>query len=215
MDSCMAYAGALEPLEVNDVGMHGFIRGEIFIDPRTGDHRTRVEFVPVARRTYVSVEIPVTASTTGLELEDRVRRLTGGKATISQQDQERLLSVDPIHAEQHAGGYVGQKPDSQRYRGMDREVQVASGYLYRIVLTGERDPQWEPNVDRLLALENVADVTDHTRPAWDWEALSRQYQGQLIGRFLAEYEGRELSPAEQLSRTYGLEALLTARGGEI
>lgn len=47
---------------------------------------------------------------------------------------------------------------------MDREVQVASGYLYRIVLTGERDPQWEPNVDRLLALENVADVTDHTRP---------------------------------------------------
>ena len=78
----MAYAGAPEPLEVNDVGMHGFIRGEIFIDPRTGDHRTRVEFVPVARRTYVSVEIPVTASTTGLELEDRVRRLTGGKATI-------------------------------------------------------------------------------------------------------------------------------------
>ena len=73
---------------------------------------------------------------------------------------------------------------------MDREVQVASGYLYRIVLTGERDPQWEPNVDRLLALENVADVTDYTRPAWDWEA-------------------------EQLSRTYGLEALLTARGGEI
>ena len=215
VDSCMAYAGAPEPLEVNDVGMHGFIRGEIFIDPRTGDHRTRVEFVPVARRTYVSVEIPVTASTTGLELEDRVRHLTGGKATISQQDQERLLSVDPIHAEQHAGGYVGQKSDSQRYRGMDREVQVASGYLYRIVLTGERDPQWEPNVDRLLALENVADVTDHTRPAWDWEALSRQYQGQLIGRFLAEYEGRELSPAEQLSRTYGLEALLTARGGEI
>ena len=98
---------------------------------------------------------------------------------------------------------------------MDREGQVASGYLYRIVLTGERDPQWEPNVDRLLALENVADVTDYTRPAWDWEALSRQYQGQLIGRFLAEYEGRELSPAEQLSRTYGLEALLTARGGEI
>ena len=215
VDSCMAYAGAPEPLEVNDVGAHGFIKGEISIDPRTGEHRTRVEFVPMARRTYVSVEIPVTASTTGLELEDRVRHLTGGKATISQQNQERLLSVDPIHAEQHAGACIGQKPDRQRYQKMDREVQVASGYLYRIVLTGERDPQWEPNVDRLLALENVADVMDHTRPAWDWEALSRQYQGQLIGRFLAEYEGRELSPAEQLSRTYGLEALLTARGGEI
>ena len=169
IDCGMAYAGSPEPLEVNDVGEHGFIRGEILVDPHTGERRTRVAFVPVARKRYCSVDIPVTETMTGLELEDRVKRVT---------------------------------------------AEDGDACLYRIVLTGERDPQWEPRAERLLALENVADVTDRTRPAWDWEALSRQYQGQLIGKFLEEYEGRALSDTEQLSRTYGLEALLAARGGE-
>lgn len=213
MDSCMAYAGAPEPLEVNDVGAHGFIKGEISIDPRTGEHRTRLKFVPVARRSYQIVEIQVTENTTGLELEDRIRRMVERDSADSDaQNREEMLSDHPIPAKQRLCDGVSQDLGRQG-RGTAGQ-EAAGGYLYRIILTGERDPQWEPNVDRLLALENVADVTDHTRPAWDWDALSRQYEGRLIGQFLAEYEGRELSSVEQLSRTYGLEALLAARGGE-
>ena len=61
------YAGALEPLDVNDTGTHGFIRGEI-----TSEHLA-LEFVPSARREYVHLEIPVHSSTTNGALKNRIR----------------------------------------------------------------------------------------------------------------------------------------------
>lgn len=47
------YAGALEPTDKNDVGPHGYIRGDIT------DGRCKVQFVPFAVREYVHMKIAV------------------------------------------------------------------------------------------------------------------------------------------------------------
>ncbi|MBS6194017.1 MAG: DNA repair exonuclease [Clostridiales bacterium] len=68
----MAYAGALEPLDRNDLGAHGFIYGQM-----NGDGKTRPEvkigFVPAASRSYLDIDIAVHSSTTQFGLEQKVR----------------------------------------------------------------------------------------------------------------------------------------------
>lgn len=63
----MAYAGALEPIDRNDVGPHGFIRGEC------RDKKTVLQFVPFAKRSYVPLSVLVTPDVTQYSLEDLVR----------------------------------------------------------------------------------------------------------------------------------------------
>lgn len=64
----IAYAGALEPIDKNDTGAHGYIRGEI---TTKGCHIT---FVPAALREYVHMEIPVHGRMTGHELRENIRQ---------------------------------------------------------------------------------------------------------------------------------------------
>ena len=64
----MYYAGALEPTDKNDVGPHGYIRGEI----RNG--KTRVQFVPFASREYIHMEVPVEKNLPGRAVRERVEK---------------------------------------------------------------------------------------------------------------------------------------------
>ena len=52
------YAGALEPVDRNDTGKHGFIRGEI------RGHAVKVSFVPLAKREYRQMELEITPQMT-------------------------------------------------------------------------------------------------------------------------------------------------------
>lgn len=63
----MAYAGALEPIDKNDTGVHGYIQGEY----RDGVLRTR--FLPAAKREYKKLKIQVTENTTQFLLEQAVK----------------------------------------------------------------------------------------------------------------------------------------------
>lgn len=64
-----AYAGALEPTDVNDAGPHGYIEGEI------NGKGTKFSFVPFAGRTYIHKEIQVDQKMTGAVLRDRIRKI--------------------------------------------------------------------------------------------------------------------------------------------
>jgi len=68
----MAYAGALEPLDVNDIGIHGYMEGEICrgID---GTYKTGVRFVPAAKRSYIHLEQDISGIESQYELEARIR----------------------------------------------------------------------------------------------------------------------------------------------
>lgn len=62
----ISYAGALEPIDKNDIGRHGFVKGEI-----TGG-RCRTQFVPFAMREYVHLEVPVTEDMTSRRIRDKI-----------------------------------------------------------------------------------------------------------------------------------------------
>lgn len=67
----IAYAGALEPVDINDTGKHGFIKGEI---DASG---SRIVFVPFAKREYIHLRVEADKQMTNGELKGKVRQLTG------------------------------------------------------------------------------------------------------------------------------------------
>lgn len=60
------YAGALEPVDKNDTGQHGYVRGEIT------DKGTFAKFVPFAGREYIHLVLPVDTSMTNGSLKDHM-----------------------------------------------------------------------------------------------------------------------------------------------
>ncbi|MGN0314026.1 MAG: exonuclease SbcCD subunit D [Fusicatenibacter sp.] len=62
----MAYAGALEPTDLTQMGPHGYVRGTI------DERGTTVEFVPFAVYEYVPVTLVVTEETTQYSLEQQL-----------------------------------------------------------------------------------------------------------------------------------------------
>lgn len=62
----MYYAGSLEPTDKNDVGKHGYVKGEI----RSG--KVRTQFVPFACREYVHMEVETEKEMTGRELKEKI-----------------------------------------------------------------------------------------------------------------------------------------------
>lgn len=63
------YAGALEPTDKNDTGVHGYIRGEI------ADGKTEAEFVPFAGREYIHMEVGVDAKMTSRAVKEKIAGL--------------------------------------------------------------------------------------------------------------------------------------------
>lgn len=68
----MAYAGALEPIDKNDMGGHGYIKGELT------EQGCQFEFVKSALREYISMEIVVDKETTGYELRGKIEEAIAG-----------------------------------------------------------------------------------------------------------------------------------------
>lgn len=65
----IAYAGALEPLDKNDTGTHGYIKGEIL------KKDCSIAFVPSAAREYVHQEVIVDEETTGFTLKNKIKEM--------------------------------------------------------------------------------------------------------------------------------------------
>ena len=94
-------------------------------------------------------------------------------------------------------------------------------YLYRVILTGLREPDvtFDPAV--ISRAGRIVDVTDRTEPAYDLQHLSEEHSHDLISHLI-----RELDPAEEgipdslASRRrralyYGLQALLDPEEQEV
>lgn len=64
----IAYAGALEPIDKNDTGSHGYLQGEIT------EKGCKSNFIPAASREYVHMEIPVNSQMTGYEVQEEICR---------------------------------------------------------------------------------------------------------------------------------------------
>lgn len=76
------YSGALEPLDINDMGEHGYIYGEV---DKKG---CRTTFVPFASRSYIQLEINVNPEMTFQEIKARI---TGAIAEKGSENIYRIL----------------------------------------------------------------------------------------------------------------------------
>lgn len=153
----MIYPGALEPIDRNDTGPHGYVEG-------TYENGTvQAEFVPFATRSYQKLTLTLREDSTQLSLEDMLR--------------------------------------------MDIK-KLGSRNIYRVVLEGVRSPDLLLINEKLKGMGNVIEVEDHSRPAYDPEALLRQYGGTLIGDYIEYFLEKDRSPVEDKAFYYGLQALL-------
>ena len=86
----MAYAGALEPIDRNDEGIHGYIQGIL------SDKETKIEFVPFAERSYITLNAEVTPDMTMRQLAESVKGLLGqcGRQNMFQIVIEGFRNVD-------------------------------------------------------------------------------------------------------------------------
>ena len=64
----IVYAGALEPVDRNDTGPHGYVEGEIT------DRGMRTRWIPCARRSYIHLEIPVDETDTQGSVREKICR---------------------------------------------------------------------------------------------------------------------------------------------
>lgn len=63
----IVYSGALEPIDKNDVGEHGYIEGEI------KDGRVTTRFVPFAMREYVHMRLKIDDTVTNMQLKEMIK----------------------------------------------------------------------------------------------------------------------------------------------
>lgn len=76
----MAYSGALEPIDKNDTGPHGYIIGELADsieskgDKSVGKKSCKTQFIPSAKREYCHVAVKVRPDMTGFALKEEISR---------------------------------------------------------------------------------------------------------------------------------------------
>lgn len=156
----MAYAGAMEPIDRNDTGAHGWIRGVL---DRSG---CRIAFESHARRSYIHLTVPVEKTMSGYDLRTRIQALI---------------------------------------------EQNGAQNIYCLQLDGVRDPDVVFDLHQLDNFGNVLEITDHTRPAYDYEKLLRNNQENLLGRYIASFADAEKDSTEYAALCEGVQALLDTR----
>lgn len=80
--------------------------------------------------------------------------------------------------------------------------------IYRVILQGIRTPEVLLIPEKLKNFGNIIQVLDETRPAYDLDALRRNYAGTIIGDYIDSFIGKERTIAEEKALFYGLQALL-------
>lgn len=75
------YAGALEPIDKNDTGPHGYIRGEIT------EEGVRTQWIPCACREYIHRDLAVERNDTESSVREKIRRL------ISDNSNENIYKI--------------------------------------------------------------------------------------------------------------------------
>ena len=68
IENRVIYAGALEPIDKNDTGKHGYVEGEI------GPKGTKATFVPSARREYMHLPLVVDETMTNGEVKEKMKQ---------------------------------------------------------------------------------------------------------------------------------------------
>ena len=156
----IVYAGALEPVDRNDTGPHGYVKGEL-----TGKGN-RISWIPCASREYIHLEVLVDERDTAGSVKQKIRKLTN---------------------------------------------EYGNENIYKIKLKGERDRDILLDSLNPDDLGNILEVTDETRPAYDFDRLYRENADNLIGRYIESFAGCSRDSEAYQALCEGVDALLANR----
>ena len=101
------YSGALEPIDCNDVGPHGYVLGEV------QRRKVRLSFVEACSRVYLHEDVEVTEEDTVFSLREKIAELLHKKG---QQNMYRIRLVGQRHPRL--------VPDVREYRKCGRIVNI-------------------------------------------------------------------------------------------
>lgn len=157
----IAYGGALEPIDKDDTGTHGFICGTY------DGEKLNIRLIPWAKREYIPLKMTVEPEMTDYQVRQQVK-----------EQMERLGSRN----------------------------------LYRICLTGFRDPDTVFLMEAYESLGCVVETEDQTQPYYDLERLKSLHGDDLVGRYIRRFQEAPMGETEKKALYWGLAALL--KGGE-
>lgn len=83
--------------------------------------------------------------------------------------------------------------------------------LYKIILTGLRDPEMLYDTGGMDVYGNILEVVDDTKPAYDFEKLLRQNADNLLGRYIERLKDSPAGSTEYQALFEGVEALLETK----
>ena len=86
-------------------------------------------------------------------------------------------------------------------------------HMYKITLTGYRDPDIWYELDHMDPYGNVVEITDHTKPAYDFEKLKNENKGNILGQYIESLSGYPADSLEYQALCEGVQALMETRRG--
>lgn len=156
----IAYCGALEPIDKNDTGEHGYILGEFT------EQGCKAQFIASAKREYRHMEIPVTTEMTSLALKEKIREAI---------------------------------------------EETGTQHIYKIILTGFREPQMLFDLGNADVYGNIIEISDQTKPAYDFEKLMEQNASNILGYLIRDLKDYDEESVEYRAMCEGVRALMETR----
>lgn len=85
-----------------------------------------------------------------------------------------------------------------------------SSNIYRLKLTGQRNPEESFALDKLRKECRISEIIDETEPEYDFRKLFAEHPQDMIGFYIARIvsDKHEMSQVERMAMFYGLDALL-------
>ena len=99
---------------------------------------------------------------------------------------------------------------------LENEIRklVASGenyMLYRIFLEGYVDPDYAYDMERLTAIPQIVDITEHLKPDYDFDKILSEQPDSLLGRYITRMQKLPQNRTSKKALEYGVNALLGHR----
>lgn len=86
-------------------------------------------------------------------------------------------------------------------------------HIYKIILTGARDPEILFDLTNMDSYGNIIEIVDHTKPAYDFDKLSELNRGNLMGKFIQNLNSGDRESVEYRALCEGVQAMMETRRG--
>ena len=85
--------------------------------------------------------------------------------------------------------------------------------LYKITLTGFRDPDIIYDLEDMDPCGNIVGISDHTKPAYHFQKLMEENKDNILGQFIESLKDYDQDSIEYRALCEGVQALMETRRG--